>query len=284
MPFPGPLPPLASRRAAVRRALIAGLLGAAAIPATAPAAAGEIAPHRAIYELDLASARASSQVADIGGRMMFAWEDGCDGWTIEQRYLMTFLYAQGPELERQITYTSWESKDGTRFTFNYRATSGGRVDEEYRGSAELGAPGGSGTMTYRLPEPREEPLPDGTWFPTSHTVEMIAQAEEGVPFFAANLFDGSGENGLAFVNAFIGDRLASGDGDAAVESPLLDQPSWATQMTFFSLPGDAATPDYEMAVDLYANGIVADMMIDYGDFILSAELTELEPLEAPKCD
>jgi hypothetical protein len=262
------------------------LLSGAVLAATAaPAGAVEIQPHRAIYALDLASARASSQVTDVDGRMMFSWEDGCDGWTIEQRYLMTFLYAQGPEVEQQITYTSFESKDGTRFDFTFRSARNGEVLEEFRGSAELDAPGGTGTATYRLPEDSTQDLPADTWFPTAHTLELIRAAEAGRPFFAAHLFDGSGEAGLAFVNAFIAGTADPVTGaDEAIDAALLDGTAYDVQMTFFTLPGDQSVPDYEMAVVLHANGIVDDMMIDYGDFALSAELEDLEALDVATCD
>lgn len=278
MPLPGPLKPLCAASSAL---LVAAF-------ATSPALSLDIQPHRAIYALDLDSARSSSQVTDVDGRMMFAWEDGCDGWTIEQRYLMTFLYAQGPEIERQITYTSWEAKDGTRFTFTYRAASNGEVLEEYRGSAELDAPGGAGIATYRLPEDRTQDLPANTWFPTSHTLELLRVANAGQPFFAANLFDGSGEAGLAFVNAFTAVAPTAETEEIpdseAIDAALLSVPVHGVQMTFFTIPGDESVPDYEMAVDLYDNGIVDNMRIDYGDFALSADLEDLEALEVADCE
>ena len=84
-----------------------------ALPAPAvPAPVVEIAPHRAIYKMSLASARSSSTVSDVRGQMMFEWADACDGWTIEQRFQLRFLYTEGDQVDMTTNYATWEAKDG----------------------------------------------------------------------------------------------------------------------------------------------------------------------------
>ena len=57
-------------------------------------------------------------------------------------------YAQGPEAWSGDHHTSWEIARTARFTFNYRATSGGRVDRRSIADPRNSAPpAGSGTMT-----------------------------------------------------------------------------------------------------------------------------------------
>ena len=148
-------------------------------PAAQPAqAAVEIAPHRAIYKMSLASARSSSTVADVRGRMLFEWADACDGWTIEQRFQLRFLYSEGDQVEMTTNYATWEAKDGRTYRFNVRKLVNGEVDEELRGSAESPA-GRSGVAHYMKPELQEIELPDGTLFPTMHTIELLRHAMTG---------------------------------------------------------------------------------------------------------
>jgi len=272
-----------------RTALALGFAAASAVPSAATAAAGpDIASHRAIYDLDLASTRAGARIGDVDGRMLFKWEETCDGWVIEQRYLMTFLYAEGESVERTITYTTWESKDGLEFTFTYRGETDGRVTEEYRGSAELESAGGPGAYTYRVPEERVAELPPETYFPTGHTLALLERAAAGEPLFFATLFDGSGDTGLWEINAFLGSERApaaepaAGDAGASA-SPLLQGRAWPVQLAFFAVPEEAATPDYEMDMTLFANGVVGGMSIDYGDFAIDARLSRAERIEAPDC-
>ena len=158
---------------AARPALIAF---AAGVLAATPSDAWEIAPHRAIYELDLASARMGSQVSDVGGQMLFIWEDSCDGWTVEQRYRTNYVFAEGGEVEQRMTYATWESKDGRDFNFSVRNVTGDMADDEVRGIAHI-ATDGSGTVEFRLPADREERLPSGTLFPTAHTLRLLDEAE-----------------------------------------------------------------------------------------------------------
>ena len=51
--------------------------------ATAPAAAIELTPHRAIYELSLASIRGVGNIVDAGGAVSLEWSESCDGWTVD---------------------------------------------------------------------------------------------------------------------------------------------------------------------------------------------------------
>ncbi len=261
------------------RATLAGLAAVAAFAlAESPAAAFEIAPHRAIYRLDLDSARSGSRVSDVDGQMLFRWDDGCDGWTIEQRYHTTYLFVQGGEVDQTTAYATWESKDGQTFTFSMRNVTDGVPEEQIRGNAHI-AGDGSGTALYRLPDGHEENLPTGTLFPTAHTLRLLDAAERGTRFFVALLFDGTEVDGLSEISAVIGDQRPARQAGGG----LLDRPSWPVQLAFFSLADGTAEPTYEMSVTLYDNGVIDDMMIDYGDFSIHATLIELEPIDKPSC-
>lgn len=260
---------------------LAGLLaGVAGLLPAASAAAWDIVPHRAIYDLDLASARSSADVTDVGGQMLFEWGDSCDGWTVEQRYRMDFLYSEGQQLNITSAYATWESKDGAEFTFNLRNTTNGQTDKEIRGSAEQDPAGG--TAAFRQPEATDIDLPPGILFPTAHTLEMLTRAEAGDVIFRAELFDGTDETRTSDVNTVIGRRIAPG-ADPGQNALLRDHPSWPVSMAFFDTAETAETPEYEMSVRLYDNGIIDRMLINYGDFTVRARLTQLEPLQPPDC-
>ena len=265
----------------IRQALAPVAAALVVVLAAGPAPAWDIVPHRAMYALDLASARAGSSISDVDGRMMFQWGESCDGWTVEQRYRLNFLYIEGPEVELSSVYATWESKDGREFSFNMRSATNGVVDEELRGQARLTrANNGGGSVNFRLPDEAQEALPTGTLFPTAHTLALLDQAAAGTRLFNAILFDGTTREGLTEINAVIGDQEPAA-GEAA--EPLLDRPSWPVTMAFFSLAEEVAEPDYEMFVQLHDNGVVDRMRIDYGDFAVEARLTNIEPLAAPNC-
>lgn len=247
------------------------------LAAAAPAAAWTIAPHRAVYEVDLLSARNGAQVGDVEGLMAFEWADACNGWTVEQSYWIRFLYTHGDSMDITSNYATWETYDGDELAFNLRSTAAGEVDEEVRGQAQL--TDGGGSVRYRLPEPAERDLPPGTLFPTDHTLEVLTRAEAGEGFFNALLFDGTEFDELTEVTAVIGPRRDPA-GDA---EPLLARPSWPVRLAFHPADSEEATPEYEMSVQLYDNGVIDSMDIDYGDFIIRASLRELEALPDDGC-
>ena len=252
----------------------------AAIFAYGTAGAWDIAPHRAIYTLDLHTARAGSAVSDVDGRMLFRWAESCEGWTVEQHYQLDFLYSQGQESRVRSAYSTWETKDGLEFSFNLRRDTDGVVDEELRGTATLQEQGGPGRVVYRLPEVVERPLPDGAVFPTAHSLLLLERAEAGETFYPALLFDGTDENGLSDVSAVIGNRRDPGEEGA---DALLLRPAWPVRLAFFSLADNKPEPDFELDIELLDNGVVRDMIIDYGDFAVHAELSELEALAEEEC-
>lgn len=247
------------------------------------AAAVEVTPHRAIYRMALQSSHASSDIADVSGTMQFEWADSCDGWTVDQRSVMTFLYNSGDSVDLGWNLVSWESKDGARYRFYVRKFQSGEVYEELRGAARLASDGSGGTADYSLPAERQVTLPAGTLFPTAHSLALLANAEAEKPFLWANVFDGSDEEGLFGVGAVIGQRREAGTA-AEGRSPLLAAaPSWYVSLAFYPATDDSPVPEHEQYLRLHANGVVEDLVLDYGDFTVSATLTKVEALPPAGC-
>lgn len=247
---------------------------AALLAATGPALSVEIQSHRALYQLSLDSRTPDSNVAGAGGTMMFQWTEGCDGWTIEQRYRSEFRYADGRAVSLVTTFSSFETLDGTDYSYSLVNQSDGTVFETLRGRATLDAPGGTGEARYREPEPGEATLPDNSWFPTWHTIEVIERAMAGDVVFNAHLFDGTTDQPTAEVNAIIGPAAAPRD--AETFDGLLAFDNWPIQMAYFESDSATGTPDYEVSINLFANGIADELVFDYGEFALRASLKELE--------
>lgn len=283
-----------NRRPALRRALTATfgvfLLSMAVGGGPAPAHAGavstaaDVLPHRAIYKMSLLSARNSSKVSDVQGRMLFEWADACDGWTTEQRFQLRFVYTEGDETAMNTNYTTWESKDGRRYRFNVRKMTDGEVDEEVSGDAKL-AKDGSGVASFTKPEQQELALPPNTLFPTAHTLAILAHAKAGDMLFNRTVFDGADADGATEVSTFIGRAATttSAADDKTVDPLLKGKTVWPVRMAFFPLNGDSAEPEYEMSLRLLQNGVAQSMQIDYGDFTVKAVLEKIEALPRSRC-
>lgn len=244
-----------------------------------------VAPHRAIYKMSLASVKNGSNVAAASGQMAFEWADACDGWAVQQHMNLHFTYAEGDESDTNTTSVDWEAKNGDAYKFNTRRVTDGKETENYRGGATLTRNGGTGV--YIQPKEKEIKLSSGTLFPSAHTILILQKAQTDERFFTRSVFDGSDEDGLADVSAFIGPRSEpSQNKPLSAElrnNPLLDKPSWPVRLAFFTPNSETGEPDYEMDMTLQSNGITRSMTIDYGDFTISGVLVSLEALPASGC-
>lgn len=267
----------------VTRALVS-LMALAALytwPAGAASPAVGIQAHRALYKVSLARAATSSEIIDVRGRMGFEWRDDCDGWAIEQRYLMSFSRASGDGYEISSQYTTWESKAGDVYRFIIdRERGGGSEHIEGRAVMPLPLGSGAGKATFTSPSREEFLLSADTLMPTEHTLRLISEARKGRRFFRATVFDGSEVEAGSLVSAVVG---APKSGPTPLDHPALAGEFWPVRLAFFK-PGQAeSSPDFEMSVDLLANGIARRMLLDYGDIRVAMTLERLETLDNRAC-
>ena len=250
----------------------------------APAKAVDVAPHRALYTLSLDDAKPRSRVIAADGALGYEWGESCDGWTIEQRYKLNLKNEEGPPVEINSNFVTWESKDGLSYRFNERKTQNGEPDDEIRGTATLKASGGPGTAMFEKPKAQRFDLPPGTLFPTQHTLTLIRKGLAHENFLSAEVFDGSTFEGATLISAVLGPSLPLNTPvENKLDSPLLLHPSWNVRLAFYSESDTDPQPDYELGMRLVANGVSASMLIDYGDYKILATLKRIEALPKPGC-
>jgi hypothetical protein len=269
----------------INRLLPAGrrLAVAFAVLCAGPAGAADIAPHRALYTMSLIRAGSDSGVTGARGAMEYKWGETCDGWTVEQNYRLVMGYSDSTtDVTISSNFVTWESKDGLHYRFNQKETRDDATDEEIRGSATRDGPAKSGSATFEKPPGKSFALPPGTLFPSAHTILLIDRAKAGQNFIAKQVFDGTTVDGAALVSAVTGPKVAP-DAAAAKQSPLLDRPGWRMRLAFFPADQKGETPDYELGMLLLDNGVSRSMVIDYGDYAISAKLDDIEPVAKPRC-
>ena len=114
----------------------------AAIVASAPAVSGaafELMPHRAIYDVSLASARSGSGIVTVTGEFLAEWSEQCAGWTLDHRSRLDVTYAPGRAIRLISSVATWESRDGLDYRFDVTNSANGRVTERIEGRATLAA-------------------------------------------------------------------------------------------------------------------------------------------------
>jgi len=247
----------------------------------------DLASHRAIYKMTLATAKSGSGVTAASGAMSYKFGDSCDGWIVENKTALTFAYSDGAPVSTTWDFVTWESKDGLHYRFRVRSTKDGAVNEEIDGTADLEGKGKGGVAKFTLPEAKTLKLPKGTLFPTEHTVRMIELAQAGEHMAERTLFDGTGTDNTFEVSAIIGKAAAAAGQNppeaSGINRTLLAATSWPMQMAFFPDGSADPEPDYEVGVRYYQNGVADDVLQSFGNFSLKGTLEKLEALPKPDC-
>ena len=250
---------------------------------TQGAYAGPIAllSHRATYDMNLASSEQGSGVVGAHGTMTYEFTDSCDGWVTDNRFAVTYAYAEGAQVVSTTEFITWESKDGLKYRFRMRSTRDGEISEDIEGTAQLKSRGEAGLARFTRPEEASIPLPKGTVFPTEHTRHLMDGAAKGATNVRRVVFDGSDVQGAFDVNALIGvsRRLPAAD----EFTQQLDGPSWPMRLAFFNLKGDEPEPDFEMSAEYHANGVAQSIVQRFHNFSLIGRMTSIESLPKPSC-
>ena len=268
-------------------ALAYSVLAVASLLAAPVRAAEHVPPaaHRALYDLTLESAKGADTSA-ARGTMAYEVTDACDGWATRQRLALTVTNREGQDIETVSDYITWESKDGLSMRFRMKQTTDTAVTEQVEGDAKLDSPGGPGTIHYTLPTETEMKMPPGTLFPMAHTEALLAAAQDGKKFIALPIFDGTGAKGTQ--DSSISVISTAPAGTPAPDPVLAAMASARVRIAFFDrpAPGDKGkpdgTPDYEVSMKYWANGVADDLHMDFSDFVMKGVLKEFA-FQPPHC-
>lgn len=252
------------------RRLATSLLACAMLLWGQAAFAIELAAHHAEYKLKLADPR-GGDVSAGSGTMSYEVIDACDGWAVRQRLVMKLTNQQGTDINMVSDYTTFEAKDGHALQFHMRQTTNQSVTSEVAGDAKIDA-SGAGTVSYTLPEVATKTLPQGVLFPTAHTVAILEAAEAGKKFLALPLFDGTSADGAQDSSIVIN---AWNDPTKTGFAPLAALPSGRVHIAFFDRDAASQSPDYEVSMRYWANGVADGLTMDFGDFVMDGKLDTL---------
>jgi hypothetical protein len=263
----------------------AAVIAAIPIFATgAPVKAQPLAAHRAVYDIALDEATDRSGIVGMTGRIVYEFQGTkCDGYTTNFRFVSRIRSASGDRLTDQQT-TTYEDGSGDLFRFVTKTYVDEKLDHELSGTATHE----DDALVVELKKPdREELVLDTALFPTAHIEDLLERAEAGETVYEKRIFDGS-EDGdrIMTTTVILGPEKTGINGDAENAGPLRDEPYRNISISYFDASNDAsgeALPEYAIAFKLYRNGVTRDLAMDYGDFSLTGELTELEMLPQENC-
>ncbi len=267
-------------RAVSTMTLVGLIIGSSAAPTAALAA---LEPHRAAYRLSLADSHRTTGLSQVNGGLVIEWKRACDGWLSHQRLGFVAGTESAGDFSHDVRFSSWEAIDGLKMRYTVRSFSGDILSEEYKGEASLDSLETGGTASFTKPESRQITLPPGTVFPTEHINRILAEANDGRSFVSHEVFDGWGFDALTQVTSAIGrQRPFEPSSDKEIPSDP-DGDVWPVSMAYYNVEQQSDLPEFEAEFMLTEQGVLQELLLDYGDFQLKATLEQFELLDEPSC-
>jgi len=246
---------------------------------TVPAAAQALQPHRALYRVELANPGDSASLTDASGLIGFEWRAGCDAYTTSQRFYTRFVTTDGAASESDVVFSAEEALDGSTFAFDLADSVNGQVVDHVVGEAD------ADQVRFSQPLPNHVDLPAGTIFPTEQSARLISSALAGQRFLESRVFDGGDENEIYDTVARIDptDRLYLPQPQSQGTNRLSPLQSWFVSLSYYDIGDTLGAPSYEVSYRMFSNGIIDELLMDYGDYAFNARLVQLEYLDQPSC-
>lgn len=262
----------------------AGLASVLLLTATLPAAAVQLAPHRATYALSLDGSKVAKRVNAASGQIVYELRgNDCAGYAVQLRQ-NTDLDTQGGVLNSSISTATWEDGAGNAYRFRVTNTINGQAPEQADGVAERK----DGALLVKTTEPDETTLtiPGNVLLPTQHVMRVLAAAASGEPVFQAPVYDGSPDARKVYDTLSVigkGTTATAGLEEAATTGELAGHTRYPVTISYYERGGKDQTPNYIISFDLFDNGVSRALKLDYGDFALRGTLTSYEALPTEAC-
>jgi EipB-like len=270
----------------------AGLMAWACFIAVPSAEAGvTLAPHRAVYDLKLMKSQGKRPVEAVRGRILYDFTGSpCEGYALQFRQVSEIDNGEGNVALSDLRAATWEEGDAKSFRFN----SENKINERTVDTVDGNAGRDSSGVSVRLskPKPKTFDLDAKIAFPTEHVRRVIEAAEAGKTLLELSVYDGSESGDKVFSTlAVIGNVIPPGeklpDDAAAGNAMLAGLRRWPVTISYFEQdnPGKTGeqTPAYAIGFELYENGVSRALSLDYGDFVVSGTMSQLDLKEAAAC-
>jgi envelope integrity protein B len=276
------------RLASITLAAAALLGGSWTAAALTPA--GELAAHRAVYELKLAKTAGKGGAVAARGRILYDFSGSvCDGYKLEFRQVSELDNGEGKVTLSDLRSTTWEDGAAKAYQFTSQNYLNQQLIDSVNGRAERR----QNTIAVTLSKPKDKTLDlEATIiFPTEHVRKILEAARDNKSILELPIYDGSesGEkvyNTLTVIGREIGPERVPDDA-ARGQKELAGMKRWPVTVSYFEKSEKEKSgeqlPVYAISFELYENGISRALMLDYNNFSIRGELTTLEIKDTKPC-
>ena len=278
--------------APVRVMLAAAVLAGFALPASGQGSGTTaLASHRAVYDLKLSSTRGKRAMNAVRGRILYDFSgSACEGYALQFRQVSELDSGEGKVIVSDLRATSWEDGAAKRLRFHSQNFFDENLRDAVDGQAERD--GNGVAVELKVPGEKKLDLKNELVFPTEHVRRIITAARDGKSLLQVAVYDGS-DTGEKIYDTLtvIGKAIAPDEHkptDAvAGQAAFTGLTRWPVTISYFDQgvteKSGEQTPVYAITFELYENGVSRALLLDYGDFVLTGEMTSLEMKDAKAC-
>ena len=267
------------------RTLLMSSLALALLTGVARAETMPFAAHRAVYDLALLKSTGRKAPEAVSGRIIMEFTgSACEGYITNFRQVTELQPAEGDAHTADMRSTTYEDGEAKTFNFKIETKIDAITTESIDGSASHGSDGAM-KINLQKPLPAKFDRDKGILFPTEHMRHILNVAREGGKLVETQAYDGS-DDGQKIFNTLsvIGAVIDAPAQDKALQiGPLKGVKRWPVTISYFDAGKPDNPPQYVLSFDLYENGIARALKLDYGDFVLGGELSELTFLGDGAC-
>ncbi|MFG1276320.1 cell envelope integrity EipB family protein [Xanthobacter autotrophicus] len=248
----------------------------------ASAGAVPLLPHKATYRLSLDGSKPSGQLEEMNGLIQYEITgDACAGYSTLTRQESLASTGEGSPLRQAVTSKAWE--DGAAQAYRFLSTStGDDGDEKIEASVERQGRDAL-KVTVTQPAARTLDLKGDILLPTEHVKRVLAAAAAGESVLEAKVYDGANDPAKVYETLAVVGRPSTDENRIAApaKDSLAGRTFYPVTISYFETGGVDRAPAYVMNMQLYDNGVVGSLKIDYGKFALVGAMSTFEALKAP---
>jgi hypothetical protein len=250
---------------------------------------GELASHRAVYELTLAQSHGNSSTVSARGRILYDFAgNACEGYKLEFRQVSELDNGEGKVTLSDLRSNTFEDGEAKNFQFKSENYMNNRMVDAVDGQA-VREPGDI-AVTLTKPTNTKLSLDRAIVFPTEHVRRIIEAARADKSILEFPVYDGS-EKGEKIYNTLtvIGRQIPPNEkvptDAAAGQKALAGLVRWPVTVSYFDRAAKTGeqTPVYAITFELYENGISRALLLDYNDFAIRGELASLDIRDTKPC-